>query len=199
MYSGTVRVPDRRIGTNFGNLKSKVLDRFWSKWPEGPSFSGSIWLVLPPIRLTPLEKKNWPALMYCRNWGLLHCIAPILNLNWYQKCEVSATAWGYCLRCYSQLSASVLSVKKRKEQQIQVTPRTACLTWFWIFSHQLCDHFGTLLGPFWDHFGTILGPFWDHFGTILVQFWDYFRTFWDHFGTILGPFWDYFWTILGPF
>ena len=136
MYSGTVRVPDRRIGTNFGNLKSKVLDRFWSKWPEGPSFSGSIWLVLPPIRLTPLEKKNWPALMYCRNWGLLHCIAPILNLNWYQKCEVSATAWGYCLRCYSQLSASVLSVKKRKEQQIQVTPRTACLTWFWIFSHQ---------------------------------------------------------------
>jgi len=35
--------------------------------------------------------------------------------------EVSRTAWAYCIRCHRQLQSFVLSVKKSKEQQIQVT------------------------------------------------------------------------------
>ena len=38
-----------------------------------------------------------------------------------QLCEVSATACAYCLRCQRQLHSFVLSVKKKKEQQIQGT------------------------------------------------------------------------------
>ena len=53
----TVRVPDRRIRTNFEISNQKRSLTFEVNDPE-PSLSGSIWLVLPPTRLTRLETKN---------------------------------------------------------------------------------------------------------------------------------------------
>ena len=55
----TVRVPDRRIRTNFQISNQKRSISFEANDP-GPSLSGSIWLVLPPTRLTRLEKKIDP-------------------------------------------------------------------------------------------------------------------------------------------
>ena len=55
----TVRVPDRRIRENFQISNQKRTISFEANDP-GPSLSGSIWLVLPPTRLTRLEKKFDP-------------------------------------------------------------------------------------------------------------------------------------------
>jgi len=51
-----VRVPNRRIWTNFEISNQKRSLSFEANDP-GPSLSGSIWLVLPPTRLTRLENK----------------------------------------------------------------------------------------------------------------------------------------------
>ena len=53
-----VRVPDRRIQTNFEISNKKRSLSFESNDP-GPSLSGLIWLVLPPTR-----KKIRPALLH---------------------------------------------------------------------------------------------------------------------------------------
>jgi len=54
-----VRVPDRRIRTNFEISNQKRSISFEANDP-GSSLSGLIWLVLPPTRLTQLEKKFDP-------------------------------------------------------------------------------------------------------------------------------------------
>ena len=53
----TVRVPDKRIRSNFEISNQKHFTSFEANDP-GQSLSGSIRLVLPPTRLTPLNKKE---------------------------------------------------------------------------------------------------------------------------------------------
>ena len=62
----TAKVPDRRIRTNFQISNQKRSISFEANDP-GSSLSGSIWLVLPPTRLTQLEKKFDPPYCPCQD------------------------------------------------------------------------------------------------------------------------------------
>ena len=73
------------------------------------------------------DTKKLRSLKKCRTALQAELCVTIQLLFWKEEthmhscillCEVSPTAWAYCIRCYRQLQSIVLRVKKRKEQQL---------------------------------------------------------------------------------